>query len=216
MAFLYKITNILNNKCYIGWTNRNIQERWQEHQTDALRVRDNRKFYNAIRKYGITNWTVEKLLETNTTDEAKIKEIELISFYNSYHKGYNATKGGDGNNGIIMSEESNRARSQKLKGTKKSPETIEKFRARRSTPEENEKRSLSHKGKKKPWVKWTPEQIEKRAMTRRLLSKEQYDQIHELRKQGLTIKKIGIIVGCSGDMVKKWLKKDWILNPKAI
>ena len=213
MTFLYKITNTVNNKCYIGWTSKDVQSRWNQHKTDALRIRDNRKFYNAIRKYGIENWSVDTLLETATVKEAKLKEIELITFYDSYYKGYNSTKGGDGNNGIIMSKESNRARSLKLKGIKKSPETIEKFKSRRSTPEENKKRSLSHKGKKKPWVKWTKEQIEKRAMTRRGLSKEQYDQIHDLRQQGLTIKKIGEIVGCTGDMVKKWLKRDWELNP---
>lgn len=212
MAFLYKITNTINNKCYIGWTGKTIQSRWEKHKNDALSFRDNRKFYNAIRKYGIEHWKVDLLLETLSIEEAKTKEIELIKFYNSYYEGYNATKGGDGNNGIIMSEESNRARSLKLKGVKKSQETIAKFKARKSTPEENKKRSLSHKGKKKPWVKWTPEQIEQRAMTRRSLSKDQYDRIHELRKQGLTMKKIGDIVGCSGDMVKKWLKRDWELN----
>jgi group I intron endonuclease len=212
MTFLYKITNTVNNKCYIGWTSKDVQNRWSQHKTDALRIRDNRKFYNAIRKYGIENWIVDTLLETTTVEEAKLKEIELIAVYDSYYKGYNSTKGGDGNNGIVMSKESNQARSLKLKGIKKSPETIEKFKARRSTPEENKKRSLSHKGKKKPWVKWTTEQIEKRAMTRRGLNKEQYDQIHELRQQGLTMKKIGEAVGCSGDMVKKWLKRDWELN----
>jgi group I intron endonuclease len=211
MAFLYKITNITNNKCYIGWTSKTVQERWGEHTRDALRARDNRKFYNAIRKHGIENWIVDILLETPTSEEAKAKEIELIELYDSYYKGYNSTKGGDGNNGIIMSESSNLARSVKLKGVKKSPGTIAKFKARRSTPEENKKRSLSHKGKKKPWVKWTAEQIEKRAMTRRSLSKEQYDQIHELRKQGLSIRKIGELAGCSADLVKKWLKLDWEL-----
>ena len=39
--------------------------------------------------------------------------------YNSYNNGYNSTLGGDGNNGIIMSEESNLKRSKKLKGVKK-------------------------------------------------------------------------------------------------
>lgn len=213
MAFLYKITNTVNNNCYIGWTGKSVQERWNQHKNDAIGGRDNRKFYNAIRKYGIEIWTIETLFETPSIEEAKLKEIELIALYDSYYKGYNATKGGDGNNCIIMSEESNRARSLKLKGIKKSSETIEKFKARRSTPEENEKRRLAHKGTKKPWVKWSPEQIEKRAMTRRALNREQYDQIHALRAQGLTIRKIGEIVGHSGDIVKKWLNRDWELSP---
>lgn len=58
MAFLYKITNIITNKSYIGWTGKTVEGRWATHKTDALKNKDNRKFYNSIRKYGIDCWTV--------------------------------------------------------------------------------------------------------------------------------------------------------------
>jgi DNA invertase Pin-like site-specific DNA recombinase len=65
---------------------------------------------------------------------------------------------------------------------------------------------------KKPWVKWTQEQIIKRAMTRRALTEQQYNQIHELRKTGLRICDIAKQVNTSSDLVKKWLKKSWNLG----
>ena len=119
MAFIYKIENINNNKCYIGWTSKSVDFRWSEHKSDAIKIRDNRKFYNAIRKYGVDSWNVTTLCEVNSNEIALKKEIKYIQLYDSYRNGYNATLGGDGNNGIIMSEESNIKRSEKLKGIKK-------------------------------------------------------------------------------------------------
>ena len=49
-------------------------------------------------------------------EESKIKERFYINLFDSYNFGYNSTLGGDGNNGIIMSEESNKKRSQALQG----------------------------------------------------------------------------------------------------
>jgi group I intron endonuclease len=208
MAYLYKITNLINNKCYVGWTGKTVEDRWQRHQKDALTHRDNRKFYNAIRKYGASSWTVETLMEVTSINEAKQKEIELIEKYNSYSQGYNATKGGDGNNGIIMSEESNLARSRALKGRSKN---YDRMKGKKHSEETKTKISMAHQGMKKPWVKPTKEQIIKSAMTRRGLTKEQFDQMHLLRSQGLTIRVIAEKIGSNPDMVKKWLKKEWTL-----
>jgi group I intron endonuclease len=160
-SYIYKITNTITEKVYIGYTSSTVENRWLQHKNNALKQESNRKFYNAIRKYGTDVWTIEVISETITVNEAKEQEIAFIELYDSYHNGYNATKGGDGNNGIIMSAESNMKRSEALKGVSKSPETVEKFRQRRSTPEENAKRSEAHIGMKKPWVKWSNEQIEK-------------------------------------------------------
>jgi group I intron endonuclease len=208
MAYLYKITNLQNNKSYIGWTGRTVEDRWQQHQKDALTHRDNRKFYNAIRKYGVASWKVETLVEVATIDEAKQKEIELIERYDSYYQGYNATKGGDGNNGIIMSEESNLARSRALKGR---PKNYVRMAGKKHSEETKKKISMAHKGMKKPWLRPIKEQISKSAMSRRSLTKEQYDQIHLLRSQGLIIRVIADQIGSNPDMVKKWLKKEWAL-----
>ena len=206
MAFIYKIENINNNKCYIGWTSKSVDFRWSEHKSDAIKIRDNRKFYNAIRKYGVDSWNVTTLCEVNSNEIALKKEIKYIQLYDSYRNGYNATLGGDGNNGIIMSKESNIKRSEKLKGIKK-PKGFNVGRIH--SDETKDKISKSHIGKKKPWVKWSEEQILKRAMTRRSLTKEQYDLMIKLRGEGMITKEIAKIINTSNDIVKKWMHKTW-------
>lgn len=211
MPVVYKITNTITNKSYIGWTSKNTDARWNEHTQTAARNKDNRKFYNAIRKYGTDVWETETICETESNEEAKVKEIFYIELFESYTKGYNSTKGGDGNNGIVMSKDSNIARSNALRGKKKDPSTIEKFKQRKQTEQTKKAISEAHIGMKKPWVKWTNEQIAKRAMTRRSLSYEQYVEIKRLRDTGLTIKSISSLTGITCDLVKKWLKKEWVL-----
>lgn len=98
MGFIYMIQNKINNKIYIGKTIRSISERWREHQYRAEN-NYNGYLYNAIRKYGIENFTV---LEIEKCEDEIIDERErfYISFYDSLNnqKGYNLTNGGDGNN----------------------------------------------------------------------------------------------------------------------
>jgi group I intron endonuclease len=206
---IYKITNIITKLSYIGYTKQKLNNRWQQHYKQALKESKNRKFYNAIRKYGIEVWDTEVIDTAISAADAKNKEILYIKQYNSYYDGYNSTLGGDGNNGIVQSKESNEARSKKLKGVKKSPETIKKFKQRIQSLKTKEKISNSHKGMKKPWVKWTAEQCRQRGLTRRQISREQYEAIHQYRSQNLTIKSISEITGLSNDMVKKWLKMAW-------
>lgn len=94
MAFIYKIINNINNKIYIGKTENSIEKRFKEHCKDAFRKRnEKRPLYAAIRKYGVENFTIELIEETNIPDE---RETYWIKFYDSYSKGYNATTGGDG------------------------------------------------------------------------------------------------------------------------
>jgi group I intron endonuclease len=56
---IYKITNTLNGKMYIGQTIRSIEERWKRHKNDALNNILNTHFARAIRYYGPEVFTVE-------------------------------------------------------------------------------------------------------------------------------------------------------------
>jgi group I intron endonuclease len=205
---VYKITNNVNGKSYIGFTGNTIFERFEQHKKDAIKIRDNRKFYNAINKYGTDVWKIELLELVDSAEVAKQKEIELIEKFDTYKNGYNSTKGGDGNNGIIMSEESNVKRSRALKGIAKN---YTRMHGKIHSEESKKKISESHKGKKKPWVKWEKSIIEKRAMIRRGLTKEQFDSIQMLKNEGLTAREISTKVNLSRDMVKKWSLKKWDL-----
>ena len=95
MGYIYKITNKVNGKSYIGKTERTIQRRFQEHCHEAYEERSyDRPLYRAIRKYGKENFEVTELEQT---DQAEEREIYWINFYKTYGaNGYNATKGGEG------------------------------------------------------------------------------------------------------------------------
>lgn len=94
MAYIYQIVNDINQKIYIGMTERTLEERWREHCKDYLR-RDfeNRPLYRAIKKYGIEHFHIELIEETNNPAE---REIYWIEQKRTFKNGYNATLGGDG------------------------------------------------------------------------------------------------------------------------
>ena len=96
MSYIYKITNKINQKVYVGKTEFSIQKRFKEHCEDAFRDRnEKRPLYAAMRKYGIENFNIELLEECNQQNSI-YREIYWIKHYNSYYSGYNATLGGDG------------------------------------------------------------------------------------------------------------------------
>lgn len=97
MPFIYKISNDINEKLYIGKTMYSIEKRWQQHCHDMLKKKcENRPLYSAMRKYGIEHFFIEALEEINNLQLLNEREIYWIQYYDSYHNGYNATLGGDG------------------------------------------------------------------------------------------------------------------------
>ncbi len=93
---IYKITNKLNGKIYVGQTLKSLEERFQKHcwgTTEKDKYHLNMAIKKAIRKYGKDNFTIE-LIEEVETDKLDEREVYWISFYDSYNKGYNCTLGG--------------------------------------------------------------------------------------------------------------------------
>lgn len=96
MAFIYKITNKINGKIYIGKTLKTIEGRWKDHLKDYKRPRfERRPLYSAMKKYGVENFSIEEVEECNSEILSE-RESYWIDFYGSFGKGYNATRGGDG------------------------------------------------------------------------------------------------------------------------
>lgn len=94
MAYIYKITNDINQKIYIGKTEKSLEKRFHEHYKDAYdKIKEHRPLYAAIRKYGIEHFHIELIEETFIPEE---REIYWIEYYQSFKNGYNATRGGDG------------------------------------------------------------------------------------------------------------------------
>ena len=94
MAYIYQIVNDINQKIYIGKTEFSIEKRFKEHCQDAFRERnEKRPLYAAMRKYGIENFHIELIEETDNPVE---REIYWISTLQTRTKGYNILPGGAG------------------------------------------------------------------------------------------------------------------------
>lgn len=99
MAFIYKITNLKNNKLYIGQTSTTLERRFRQHQVAAFTLNLQYPLYKAMRKYGIDNFKIE-LVEEVAPEQLNEREQFYIRQYESFvsfNKGYNATRGGEGN-----------------------------------------------------------------------------------------------------------------------
>ena len=79
---VYKVTNKVNNKVYIGITNKGAGARFKQHLFDAEHGSQYR-FHRAIRKYGKENFEVSIIAFCNNADELKENEIKFISEYES-------------------------------------------------------------------------------------------------------------------------------------
>lgn len=112
MGWIYKITNKVNGKAYIGKTElQNPYDRWKEHKHDYQRRKiEKRPLYSAMNKYGVDNFEFNVIGEYNDGQELCSKEREYIEKYRTYVgfgdcNGYNATLGGDGKSYIQLDEE---------------------------------------------------------------------------------------------------------------
>ena len=89
--YIYKITNIQNNKVYIGQTIRPIEDRFKRHLSDALNNIIDTHFARAIRKYGKDNFVLELIDVAQNQEELNRKERYWIKFYDAVNTGYNET-----------------------------------------------------------------------------------------------------------------------------
>lgn len=87
---IYKHTNIVNGKVYIGQTC-DANERWRSNGKNYCGCI---KFYNAIKKYGWNNFEHEILYENLSKESADKIESDLIKQYDSINNGYNLKEGG--------------------------------------------------------------------------------------------------------------------------
>lgn len=95
MHYLYRITNQLNGKIYIGQSNN--KRRWSQHLYFAkYPERTGQYIHRAMAKYGASNFVYEVIASCRTQDDANETEDILIKQYDSRNKerGYNLNAGG--------------------------------------------------------------------------------------------------------------------------
>lgn len=96
IVFIYKITNKINGKIYVGQVyNRSIMDRFKRHCTDA-KPDCKMAIDRAIYKYGVDNFIVEQIDKAENLNELNKKEIYWIEKLKSNDSkyGYNLTRGG--------------------------------------------------------------------------------------------------------------------------
>lgn len=113
---VYKHTNTVNGKIYIGITSTSIEKR---SGSNGKNYKKNILFYRAIEKYGWDAFSHEVLFSGLSLNDAAQLEVELISKYKSANPqfGYNISTGGEcGRAGVPYSDEEKKKRSELMSG----------------------------------------------------------------------------------------------------
>jgi group I intron endonuclease len=123
---IYKITNKINNKSYIGQTTVSLHKRWQRHCW-ASESKKSMPIVLAIAKYGKDNFVIESLIECKSQAELDEKEIYYAKFYKTFSPfGYNL-RAGKGRGSV--SEETRKKLGLSNKGKKRTEETKRRLSA---------------------------------------------------------------------------------------
>lgn len=96
---IYKYTNLINNKVYIGQTKQSLKNRHRHHLST---LNDGTYFHRAMLKYGIENFKMELIEDNIPFENLDEREKYWIKYYDSFYttgKGYNLTEGGQWGSG---------------------------------------------------------------------------------------------------------------------
>ena len=93
--YIYKFTLIDTNRTYIGQTIQTPNRRRLEHIADSRYTPHTHNFHNALRKYGVSNFTFEVVATASTLEQLNELEQQFIEQYNSINNGFNIRNGGD-------------------------------------------------------------------------------------------------------------------------
>ena len=111
---IYKVTNKVNGKMYIGLTTQKLRYRRCQHRYCAYGKNEPSYFYCAIRKHGWNSFEWEVIDKATNIEELKEKEKYWITYYQSTNRGigYNLSQGGDGNVGYKHTKEAKKKLSE--------------------------------------------------------------------------------------------------------
>lgn len=172
-GIIYKATNSVTGKVYIGLTTKTLEQRIHEHVHRSKHPPKNRFYFqNALVKYGLDSFSWDILETCFSIEQLKEREIYYISLYKSYDKefGYNLTIGGDGCSG---NDETRRKIGLKSKGRRHTAATkkiISEAQVGRKQSEETKE-----KNRQSQYKRYEDPEVRKR-------NKEILDKARKLRK----------------------------------
>lgn len=117
---IYKITNSVNNKVYIGQTWRTLSERFAAHKSASNKYCV--KLHNAFNKHGREKFSINLITFCHTQEVADQLERYFIEAFDSVKNGYNITYGGGGIHGFRHLQSTKQKISKSLTGTKQTRE----------------------------------------------------------------------------------------------
>jgi len=116
---VYRVTNRVTGKCYIGSTIRTAERRFREHCGNAVRGERIAPLYDAMRDHGVSAFEVETIATSILYEELLELERQAIAAHDCVvPKGYNVVKGGRGNFGWRMSEKTRQKIAARARGRK--------------------------------------------------------------------------------------------------
>lgn len=115
-GIVYKATNKINGKSYIGQTTQSLDRRKRSHISRALNNMDGAYFHRALNKYGKINFKWCVIKNCYSLDDLNKFEIKFIREYDTFNNGYNLDLGGKGSIGFRHSEETKRKMSLSKRG----------------------------------------------------------------------------------------------------
>jgi len=128
-GIIYKVTNLHNNKVYVGKTTQTLDERISDHIGATKRNSDNAYFHKAIRKHGKESFKWEIICECDPLIINILETMKIIVEHSHVSEGgYNLTWGGEGTNGYKFTDEQVKKLSESHIGHVQSDKTKEKRR----------------------------------------------------------------------------------------
>jgi len=183
---IYKATNKINGKSYIGQTVKSLKKRIREH-INLSKNGSNRPLHAALRKYGPENFTWEIIVDCGDNQHfLNESEIFFIDRYNTKSpNGYNLTDGGEGISGFNHTEETKR-KMKKPKSEKARKNMSEAHKGVPLSETQRKSQSIAHTGERNSMYgkHHKPESLEKMSKSHVgiPLSKEHCKSLSEVRK----------------------------------
>jgi group I intron endonuclease len=163
---IYKITNKVNGRCYVGQTTGSLAKRWAEHQSYARRGKTT-PLYDSMRKHGFSNFVCEILETVMFRKELNLRECYFTDLLHAFYPEGYVLKKGSGREaecsietrsrisrvtkGRTVSNETRKKISETLKGRVMSEEVKKKISeaniGKHSSVETARKISIANKGK---------------------------------------------------------------------